>query len=106
MSVFKELKNKKNFDDYVAEAYKELGVSQSETKQVYYIVRNLVCKLLNSDDFMDGDVVDRFDLAQYMSGAIVVALASKDNIMEEASIKGKKFNIDVVEDTIKDFKIK
>lgn len=37
-----------------------------------------------------------------MTGAVVVALASKDKILEEAEIKSKKFNMDVVDEVIED----
>lgn len=99
MSVFEELKNRKSFDHYVVEAYNELGVSENESKEVRFIAKSLVSSLLNSDDFMDGDEVDRFGLSEYMLGAMIVALASKDKIMKEASIKGKIFNVEeVIED--------
>lgn len=102
MSVFEELKNKKNFNDYVAEAQKELEVSKEETKEVYFIAKELVRGLLNADDFMSDDQVDCFSLGEYMTGAVVVALASKDKILEEAEIKSKKFNIDVVDEVIEE----
>lgn len=102
MSVFEELKNKKDFNDYVAEAQKELELSKAATKDVYFIAKDLVRGLLNADDFMNGEKVDRFGLAEYMTGAVVVALASKDKILEEAEIKSKKFNMDVVDEIVED----
>ena len=94
------MEDKKEFN--LAEAQKELELSKVATKDVYFIAKDLVRGLLNADDFMDGEKVDRFGLAEYMTGAIVVALTSKDKILEEAEIKSKKFNMDVVDEIVED----
>lgn len=98
MSVFNELKETRNFNDYVVMAQKEQDVEVAESKQIAMIVKSLVKKLINSDGFIDGgEKIDLFELCDYMAGAMIVGMAARDEIVADAKEFVKKYNNSIPE---------
>ncbi len=89
--IYNELmKHTPDFDECVVKAYKDLEVNKAQSKEIDFIVKELSKLLLWRDNVQDDDKFDGYTVAEYMKGAMVVALASKDSIMDAvASIKDK-----------------
>lgn len=101
MSVFETLKNTKEFDDYVKDAQQELEVSNEESKQIYIVARTLVHKLLNSDGYIsDEGTLDLYAVSDYMTGALIVGMASRDEIIKDAKEFEEKYDGVLSEDKI------
>lgn len=101
MSVFKELKETRKFDDYVVMAQKEQELDIAESKQVAILVKSLVKKLVNSDGFIDGDEkVDLYELCDFMAGAMLVGMSARDEIIADAKEFVKKYDYVLSEDEI------
>ena len=99
MSVFKELKETRKFDDYVVMAQEEQELDIAESKQVAILVKSLVKKLVNSDGFIDGDEkVDLYELCDFMAGAMLVGMAARDEIIADAKEFVKKYDYVLSED--------
>lgn len=93
MSVFNELKETRNFNDYVVMAQKEQELDIAESKQVAIVVKSLVKKLVSIDGFIDGDEkVDLYELCHFMAGAMIVGMAARDEIVADAKEFVKKYN--------------
>lgn len=90
--VFEELTNTRTFDDYIVMAQNELEVSNEESKQVYIVAKHLVKKLINNEGYMGDDRIDLYSLCDYMLGAMLIGMASKDDIVEDAKEFVKKYN--------------
>lgn len=94
MSVFEELKETRNFDAYVAMAQKELDVEVAESKQIYILAKSLVKKLVNSEGFIDSDEkVSLYELCDFMTGAMIVGMAAKDEIKKDAKEFVEKYDM-------------
>ena len=101
MSVFKDLRNIRSFDDYVKDAQQELKVSKEESKQIYIIAKTLVNKLINSEGYISEEgSVDIYALGEYMTGALIVGMASKNEIIEDAVVFCSKYDGELSEDEI------
>ena len=101
MSVFKTLKNTKEFDDYVKDAQQELKVSEEECKQIVILAKSLVNNLLNSEGYISEEGnIDLYAVSEYMTGALIVGMASKDEIIEDAVVFCSKSDGVLSEDEI------
>lgn len=98
--VYKELRNVFNFDDCVVGAYRDLDVNKAQSKEINFIVKELTRSLMNRDGIGDDDRFDGYTLAQYMMGAMVVGMASKDSIMDAISDIKDKVDMELSEDEI------
>lgn len=98
--VYKELRYVSNFDDCIAKAYLDLDVNNAQSKEVHFIVKELTRSLMNRDGIGDDDKFDGYTLAQYMMGAMVVGMASKDSIMDAISDIKDKVDMELSEDEI------
>lgn len=98
--VYKELRNIFSFDDCVVGAYRDLDVNNAQSKEINCIVKELTRSLMNRDGLSDDDRFDGYALAQYMIGAMVVGMASKDSIMDAISDIKDKVDMELSEDEI------
>lgn len=101
MSVFEELKEARNFDAYVAMAQKELDVEVAESKQIHILAKSLVKKLVNSEGFIDSDEkVSLYELCYFMTGAMIVGMAAKDEIKKDAKEFVEKYDMVMSKDEL------
>lgn len=98
--VYKELRNVSNFDDCIVKAYRDLDVNKAQSKEINFIVKELTRSLMNRDGIGDDDKFDGYTMAQYMMGAMVVGMASKDSIMDAISDIKDKVDIELSADEI------
>lgn len=98
--VYKELRYVSKFDDCIVKAYRDLDVNKAQSKEINFIVKELTRSLMNRDGIGYDDNFDGYTLAQYMMGAMVVGMASKDSIMDAISDIKDKVDMELSEDEI------
>lgn len=99
--LYKELRNVSDFDETIVKAYRDLGVNKAQSKEIHFIVKELTRSLMNRDGIGDDDKFDGYTLGQYMLGAMLVGMATKDSIMDAISdIKDTDVDYELSEDEI------
>lgn len=98
-NVYEELRNRDRFDDLVAKAYRDLGVTKAQSKEIDFILKELSWNLLTSDGITEEDKFDGYTVAEYMKGAMAVGLAIRQLVIDDVEVRLKP-DIELTEDEL------
>lgn len=98
-NVYEELRNRDQFDDLVAKAYRDLDVTKAQSKEIDFILKELSWNLLTSDGITEEDKFDGYTVAEYMKGAMAVGLAIRQLVIDDVEVKLKP-DMELSEDKI------
>lgn len=98
-NVYEELRNRDRFDDLVGKAYRDLGVTKAQSKEIDFILKELSWNLLTSDGITEEDKFDGYTVAEYMKGAMAVGLAIRQLVIDDVEVRLKP-DMELTEDEL------